>query len=829
MPEIKKRKPSILAYERVLNVGEQKSFDLLNSDSANNGVWKNELNTTMSINTLKGLMFGEDWPFICCDRIASKIAAQPIMVMKKTLNARGQKVTEVVEDTAVQAMLENPNEYQTYYQWMYSLVMDLMCTGNAVNWVAFTSKQIIHIPIENIQIDSETGVTGGIKCYRVVMGNSEDFPMVKSSVSIPPNQICHVRRPNPSSMIWGLSPFIAGRKSVLFNKHSTEYLNNYYVKGAQPSMILEMDAGANENNVLRLLRSFEASHTGRSNQRRNMILPKGVTAKDASHKLADQQLKEYLELNRETIINLLQIPKHELSLAGSGSLGSEEYKTALRNFWNGPIKGSMKMIAQSLTKTLKPLLPDDYFLEFDLSDVEVLQADKTSRADLATKMLSTHSVNEIRAELYEIDPILGGEKLQVPPSQGFQGFSQVQSQTPAANDAVLGDVSADVITTPTQSLNGAQVSSLIEIVTQVKAGLLDFDSAVSIIMVAYALDEPTARSILGQGAIPEAVTSTKSVDSVDDIRKRNIERLDMVLKSNDGWWSKREAIMQESTDKHAEKLAEVVTNLFADQAVSAIEIVQSMIKKKSLVTKADELSKAEFKRRLRKALGSFESQYVEDYANALATQMDMGYDSSLILPFNLPNEGQIAALKAKNADGRRQILDDRGLQSFQYMSKTTTEQVMASITDGIEKQQTVDEMVRGLKEMFTNPDEIGGRLERIVRTETLTAASIGQSQAMNDAGSVIPGLKKSWVNAGDDRVRGKKASDGADHVSLQGVILDFDQPFTDPRSGTKMMYPRDTNGEAGDIINCRCSLIYMPPENAAALGFENLNTEENPA
>lgn len=757
MPEIK-RKPPIAAYERALNAGSEKSFDILNNEGGN-GVWKNELNTTMSVNTLKGLMFGEDWPFICCDRIASKIAAQPLMVMKKTLNARGQKVTEVVEDTAVQAMLETPNDYQTYYQWMYSLVMDLMCTGNAVNWVAFSSKQIIHIPIENIQIDSETGVTGGIKCYRVVMGSSEDFPMVKSSVSIPPIQVCHVRRPNPSSMIWGLSPFIAGRKSVLFNKHSTEYLNNYYVKGAQPSMVLEMDAGANENNVLRLLRSFEAAHTGRSNQRRNMILPKGVTAKDASHKLADQQLKDYLELNRETIINLLQIPKHELSLADSGSLGSEEYKTALRNFWNGPIKGSMKMIAQSLTKTLKPLLPNDCFLEFDLSDVEVLQADKLSRAELATKMLATHSVNEIRAELYEIDPILGGEKLQVPPSQGFQ----FQQQAPA----------------------------------------------------------PVAMSV------PE----TKSVDSVDDIRKRNIDRLDVVLKSNDGWWAKREAIMQESTDKHSAKLAEVVTNLFAERSVAAINLVQEMFKdngKKSLTTKANTPSKAEFKRRLRKALGAFESQYIEDYANALATQMDMGYDSSLILPFNLPNEDQITALKAKNADGRRQMLDDRGLQSFVYFGDST-EDIMKIITTGIEKQQTVDEMVRNLKKEFTDPDTIAYRLERIVRTETLTAASIGESQAMNDAGSVIPGLKKSWVNAGDDRVRGTKASDGADHVGLQGVILDFDKPFTDPRNGEKLMYPRDTNGSAGSTIQCRCRVIYMPPENAAALGFENLNTEENPA
>ena len=61
------------------------------------------------------------------------------------------------------------------------------------------------------------------------------------------------------------------------------------------------------------------------------------------------------------------------------------------------------------------------------------------------------------------------------------------------------------------------------------------------------------------------------------------------------------------------------------------------------------------------------------------------------------------------------------------------------------------------------------------------------------------------------------------------MIVDFDKPFTDPRNGEKLMYPRDTNGSAGSTIQCRCALIYMPPENAAALGFENLNTEENPA
>ena len=636
------RNAVINEYERVLD-SSQKDYNLvqhLGNESGSNGVWRNELNTTMSVQTLKGLMFGEDWPFICCDRIASKIAAQPLMIMRK-LTRNGKKATEVVMDNPVQDMLESPNEYQTYYQWMYSLVMDLMCTGNAINWVAFVSRQIIHIPIENIQIDSDTGLNGGIKCYRVLATSQDDYPNLKGSINIPPAQVCHVRRPNPSSMIWGLSPFIPGRKSVLFNKHSTEYLNNYYIKGAQPGLVLEIGNEANEKNVLRLLRSFEAAHTGRTNQRRNMILPKGVTSKDASHKLADQQLKDYLMLNRETIINLLQVPKHELSISEAGSLGSEEYKTALRNFWNGPLKGTMGMVAQSLTKTLRPLLGDDLFLEFDLSDVEVLQDDKVNKADLATKMLSTHSVNEIRAELYELAPIAGGEHVSIVAKVPVAGSPGVPTEVPPAQKD-LAFFKAD------------QISALLDIVSKSNTGAITSDSAIAIIMSVFSINEQTARSIIGKENISVEVKSLLPVDT-KEVRLRNIERLNTVLKAADGWWSKREALVGAATDKAASDLKPIVTDLFSKQADAVASAVSKTIKKKSFIQKAATIpSKAELKRRIMDALDNYKSQYVEDVGDVLSTQMDIGYDAALIVPFNIPNTAQMEALKARNADGRRQ-------------------------------------------------------------------------------------------------------------------------------------------------------------------------------
>ena len=837
MPETKQRKKVsrnsvINEYDRVLSFG-QKDYNLpqhLGNESGGNGVWRNELNTTMSVQTLKGLLFGEDWPYICCDRIASKIAAQPLMIMRK-ITKNGKKATEVVMDNPVQAMLENPNEYQTYYQWMYSLVMDLMCTGNAVNWVAFMSKQILHIPIENIQIDSDTGLNGGIKCYRVLSTSQDDYPNLKGAISIPPAQVCHVRRPNPSSMIWGLSPFIPGRKAVLFNKHSTEYLNNYYIKGAQPGLVLEIGNEANEKNVLRLLRSFEAAHTGRTNQRRNMILPKGVTSKDASHKLADQQLKDYLVLNRETIINLLQVPKHELSIAESGSLGSEEYKTALRNFWSGPLKGTMGMIAQSLTKTLRPLLGEDLFLEFDLYDVEVLQDDKTSKADLATKMLSTHSVNEIRAEIYELAPIPGGEHVSIVAKNPMAAAPGVPGQPVGAQ--VPSDTGANQITNPTQSLNSSQVTSIIEIVTQVNSGLLPVDSAIAIVMVSFAIDEQTARAIVGQGkvAVPESPLESKSLLPVDtkEVLLRNIERLHTVLKAADGWWSKREALVGAATDKAASDLTPIVTDLLSKQGDAVADAVAKTIKKKSFIQKAATIpSKAELKRRIIEALDNYKSQYVEDVGDVLSAQMDIGYDAALIVPFNIPNTDQMDALKARNEDGRRQTLDERNLKTFSYMNETTTEQIMSLIDAGIADQNTVDQIVRSIRVTLADPEMTKGRVERIVRTETLTASSIGQNASMQDLATLVPNLKKVWINANDDRVRGQKETDQADHFSLQGVVVDFDKPFTDPRSGTKLMYPRDTAGGPGDVINCRCNFIYLPAENAADLGFEQIHTEADP-
>jgi SPP1 gp7 family putative phage head morphogenesis protein len=108
--------------------------------------------------------------------------------------------------------------------------------------------------------------------------------------------------------------------------------------------------------------------------------------------------------------------------------------------------------------------------------------------------------------------------------------------------------------------------------------------------------------------------------------------------------------------------------------------------------------------------------------------------------------------------------------------------------------------MRRVADSLGTPGQLAGKAEMIARTETLTAVSIGLAAAMKNAAEVIPGLKKGWMTAGDDRVRDS-------HAAINGEVIESDEKFSNG-----LAHPRDTNStDASEVIACRCSLILIPP------------------
>jgi SPP1 gp7 family putative phage head morphogenesis protein len=125
---------------------------------------------------------------------------------------------------------------------------------------------------------------------------------------------------------------------------------------------------------------------------------------------------------------------------------------------------------------------------------------------------------------------------------------------------------------------------------------------------------------------------------------------------------------------------------------------------------------------------------------------------------------------------------------------------MREIVSSVSRGDSITDTIRSVARALGTPGQLTGKAETIARTETLTAVSIGQAAAMKNAKEVIPGLKKVWLTAGDNRVRDS-------HAELNGDTIPTEEQFSNG-----LNYPRDTEAlDPAEVINCRCTLLIIPP------------------
>ncbi len=129
----------------------------------------------------------------------------------------------------------------------------------------------------------------------------------------------------------------------------------------------------------------------------------------------------------------------------------------------------------------------------------------------------------------------------------------------------------------------------------------------------------------------------------------------------------------------------------------------------------------------------------------------------------------------------------------------TTQRIIQRV---IEENQTAGNAVigRAIRERF-EPRFSRSRAATIARTEVHNAASYATHEQQKSFG--VPAMRKQWVANTDERTR-------ANHIAVSGTNLPMDEDFV--VGGKKMAYPSDPRGGAAEVINCRCVLIYVEPE-----------------
>ena len=131
----------------------------------------------------------------------------------------------------------------------------------------------------------------------------------------------------------------------------------------------------------------------------------------------------------------------------------------------------------------------------------------------------------------------------------------------------------------------------------------------------------------------------------------------------------------------------------------------------------------------------------------------------------------------------------KGGQRIVGIEQTTKQNISRIVADGIEHGDSTRTMTESImQEMNTTQS----RAKLIAEQETVTSLSTGQYDMMKTAGATT----KTWHHRPQKNPR-------LDHKEMEGDTVAIDAKF---RNG--LMYPRDPNGPAEEVIKCRCYVTY---------------------
>ncbi len=143
------------------------------------------------------------------------------------------------------------------------------------------------------------------------------------------------------------------------------------------------------------------------------------------------------------------------------------------------------------------------------------------------------------------------------------------------------------------------------------------------------------------------------------------------------------------------------------------------------------------------------------------------------------------------------------LRKALLISSTDADDVRDVINDGVTEGLGVAEISRNIRKASAITPQ---RASVIARTETHAAATFASVSAVRQAEDEL-GVRmlKEWVPTVDDRTRD-------DHAAMAGQPpIPLDEKFF--VGGEWLDRPGDPSGSPGNVINCRCALIYTEANN----------------
>ena len=380
---------------------------------------------------------------------------------------------------------DEPNPEMTSLQWREASMAHLLLHGNSYTEIVrdLEGNAVELWPIDPTMVAPKRTDSGELY-YELNRG--KNFITAGNMLHIPGLSF---------DGISGVSPITLARQSLGLSMAIEQFGAGYFGRGARPGGVLTFPGQLSPEARQNLRRSFEELHAGGANSHRVALLEAGLKWESIGVPPDDSQFLQSREFQIIEVARWFNLPPNKLKDLSKTSYNSLEQMEI--SFVVDTLRPWLVRWEQQLNrKIIRPKDKGSFFFEFNV--------DGKLRGEIAARYQSYSvarnwgwlSVNEIR-EKENMNPIEGGDVYMQPMNMqslataptaapatdpSMVAVPTPETQDPTAIAAPAAAAGADVAST---ALNGAQITSLVDLVSQVGQKLIPIGSAKAIAIASF--------------------------------------------------------------------------------------------------------------------------------------------------------------------------------------------------------------------------------------------------------------------------------------------------------------------------------------------------------
>ncbi len=330
------------------------------------------------------------WVYIAINRIAEAGALVPLRVFRLDDEKRIGIANHPLEQ-----LLSNPNPLNSGFELFEQTIGSLELQGNAY-WFLVGDQSGQPGEIWVLRPDRVTIVPDA---KRVVAGYL--YEIDGQYIPLDAIEVLHFRRWHPSNDFYGLSPISAARCAVLSDRHMADWNRNTFGQdNGVPAGIVSIRDFISDTDFERVKREWRKNYG--SAQRRTAFLRGGnIEWQHIGLSHTDLDFLQGRKAQRDEILNIFGIPVGLISENATEA----NAKVAERQFIERALYPKLVRLAQKISAELLPFYGDNLIAEFD----DIRPTDSEARLAEIRAAYPLLSINEMRAEYFQLPPVAWGE------------------------------------------------------------------------------------------------------------------------------------------------------------------------------------------------------------------------------------------------------------------------------------------------------------------------------------------------------------------------------------------------------------------------------------